>query len=157
MGLRIVPESELIGNSAPAPTATSPSTGTRPRSSPSISSHDAAEEKAKRKAAAPTKSAASPRATKKQKKSASVVEEALISPTLLTWVVSAGVVVLVSVVGFGAGYALGREVGRQEALELGLPMGMGGGENASCGREALRGVGGIRRFRWGGHGSRLVA
>jgi hypothetical protein len=49
----------------------------------------------------------------------------LISPTLMTWVVSAGVVVLVSVVGFGAGYVIGREVGRQEVLAAGAGAGSG--------------------------------
>jgi len=65
----------------------------------------------------------------------------MISPTLLTWVVSAGVVVLVSVVGFGAGYVLGREVGRQEALS-------GLGDGAACGKEMVRGSGELRKFRW---------
>ena len=74
-------------------------------------------------------------------------EEALISPTLFTWVVSAGVVVLVSVVGFGAGYVIGREVGRQEALStLNGSALIGGGE---CGREVARSTGSLRRFKWG--------
>jgi hypothetical protein len=136
-GLRLVPESELMGTSPNISRPLSPST--RPRSSPSISDQDAVGEKGKRKAAVSKPSAPS-RATKKKKLAA--VEEAMISPTLLTWVVSAGVVVLVSVVGFGAGYAIGKEVGRQEALS-------GLSDNTSCGKEAVRQVSGIRRFRWG--------
>lgn len=76
--------------------------------------------------------------------------------------------VLVSVVGFGAGYVIGREVGRQEAGALGgMGFGAGGGEvgnaSASCGGEMLRsstasGSGGtLRRFRWGAGGRSVVA
>jgi hypothetical protein len=75
---------------------------------------------------------------------------------MLTWVVSAGVLVLVSVVGFGAGYVIGREVGRQEgAVSLGGMGSFGGGDagNAtSCGREVIRSStsgGTLRRFKWG--------
>lgn len=63
--------------------------------------------------------------------------------------------VLVSVVGFGAGYVIGREVGRQETSVL-------GGWNASvadggCGREVVRGGGGgLKRFRWGGSVARSI-
>jgi hypothetical protein len=144
-GLRLVPESELIGVSSAPPQPISPST--RPRSSPSISDQDATGEKGKRKAAVGSKPNSQSRANKKKRLAA--VEEAMVSPTLLTWVVSAGVVVLVSVVGFGAGYALGKEVGRQEALN-------GLSDNTSCGKEAMKQVSGIRRFRWG-NGSRIVA
>ena len=42
----------------------------------------------------------------------------LIHPTLLTWVVSAGVVVLFSAIGFSAGYVIGREVGRVDVLDV---------------------------------------
>lgn len=132
---RLVPESEVIGSSPAVSHPQSPST--RARSSPSISSQDA--EKHKRKASAPSKGSTQSRTTKKKK--FGVVEEAMITPTLLTWVVSAGVVVLVSVVGFGAGYVLGREVGRQEALS-------GIGDGAACGKEMVRGSGELRKFRW---------
>lgn len=37
-------------------------------------------------------------------------------PTFLTWAVSAGVLVIIGVIGFGVGYVIGREVGRQETL-----------------------------------------
>lgn len=131
----------------PSPITSRPlSPSTRPRSSPSISDKDVSGEKGKRKAAT-SKPSAQPRATKKKRMAS--MEEAMISPTLLTWVVSAGVVVLVSVVGFGAGYAIGKEVGRQETLG-------GLSDNTSCGKEAVRQVSGIRRFRWG-NGSGVVA
>jgi hypothetical protein len=148
MGLRLVPESELV---APSANLSRPlSSSTRARSSPSISSQEAAE-KGKRKATT-TKPAGQSRATKKKK--VALVEEAMISPTLLTWVVSAGVVVLVSVVGFGAGYVIGREVGRQEALS-----GLNSStlvDSTSCSREAVRSSSGLRRFKWGSGVARSI-
>jgi hypothetical protein len=79
-----------------------------------------------------------------------VADDALISPTLMTWVVSAGVVVLVSVVGFGAGYVIGREVGRQEVLSAGTTSASLNVSDASCGRDVMRSSGGgLRRWRWG--------
>jgi len=128
---------------------------TRARSSPSISSQEAAE-KGKRKASAAKPTGEKARALKKKRMQA-VEEAALISPTLLTWVMSAGVVVLVSVVGFGAGYVIGREVGRQEVLSgLNASTLVDGG---SCGREVARGsTGSLRRFKWGiGGAARAVA
>ena len=71
---------------------------------------------------------------------------ASITPTLMTWVVGAGVVVLFSAISFSAGYALGREVGRVEAMSGGA---------IPCSREVEgginRGLGGIRGkgWRWG--------
>jgi hypothetical protein len=162
MNLRLVPESELL-NTSPRPTAQGRVLRTDSTPSPPAPRREAAPvpDKVKR-AATPTPSGKSPRATKKKKTSSpSGVEETLISPTLLTWAVGAGVVVLVSVVGFGAGYVIGREVGRQEALG-GL-----GAANASsvvadggnCGRDVIRSSGGtLRRFRWGsGMGKGIVA
>ncbi|KAG9249870.1 uncharacterized protein F5Z01DRAFT_440836 [Emericellopsis atlantica] len=144
MDLRLVPESELMGEDEPALQAPGDSSR-RKRSSPARSpSRD--DGKIKRSSSA--------RASKK-KKTAVVEDETLVSPTLLTWVVSAGVVVLVSVVGFGAGYVIGREVGRQE----GLSASVGGmNDTASCGREAIRGSSGtLRRFKWSSVGKSIVA
>lgn len=74
------------------------------------------------------------------------------SPTIMTWVISAGVVVLFSAISFSAGYVLGREVGRIESgTGMGSVMGdggfSGGKATAGCGQEAVRG--GLKRFRWG--------
>ncbi|KAK2683008.1 hypothetical protein RAB80_000954 [Fusarium oxysporum f. sp. vasinfectum] len=86
---------------------------------------------------------------------AQMEEPTSISPTLLTWVVSAGVVVLVSVVGFGAGYVIGREVGKQEALAASVGS---VNETASCGQEVIRSSGnGLRKLRWGAVGKSIVA
>ena len=78
----------------------------------------------------------------------------------------ARVVVLVSVVGLGAGYVIGREVGRHEGLaaaasasasasapDLGLVAIDRAAGAVSCReREAVlaSSSGGLRRFRWGG-------
>ncbi|KAI0842980.1 hypothetical protein F5Y06DRAFT_78288 [Hypoxylon sp. FL0890] len=156
--LRFVPESELMATSPPPAQArgtTQPSRTSPPATTPRAS----AAEKVKR-AATPTSGAKSPGATKKKRTNVASGEEALISPTLLTWVVSAGVVVLVSVVGFGAGYVIGREVGRQETLGS---LGAAGNasalaEGSSCGRDVIRSSGGtLRRFRWGTAMGRSVA
>jgi len=147
MGLRFVPESELMG---PEPVLVNPSRplspSTRARSSPSISSQEVVE-KGKRKATLVKPTGEKARALKKKRIQA-VEEEGLISPTLLTWVVSAGVVVLVSVVGFGAGYVIGREVGRQDAMSSLNSTTLV--DSTSCGREAVQGsTGSLRRFKWG--------
>ncbi|KAL2070963.1 hypothetical protein VTL71DRAFT_13989 [Oculimacula yallundae] len=147
MGLRFVPESELLGPPTAAANTSRPlSPSTRARSSPSVSSQEAIE-KGKRKAAAAKPTGEKSRALKKKRMQASE-EESMLSPTLLTWVMSAGVVVLVSVVGFGAGYVIGREVGRGEAMTglNGSSMAGGGG---NCRREVARSTGSLRRFKWG--------
>ncbi|PGH28389.1 hypothetical protein GX50_08876 [[Emmonsia] crescens] len=95
----------------------------------------------------------------------------IISPTVMTWVISAGVVVLFSAISFSAGYVLGREVGHTEAAHGLGSNGLGGFINGSsgddglssikagagCGKEAVKG--GLRRFRWvgGGAGSSISA
>jgi hypothetical protein len=75
------------------------------------------------------------------KKSRKVSIDDMITPTLMTWVISAGVVVLFSAISFSAGYAFGKEVGRSEA---GIT---GAGEGVSCSKEAMKG--GFRKLRWG--------
>ncbi|OAA68598.1 hypothetical protein SPI_00793 [Niveomyces insectorum RCEF 264] len=211
MDLRLVPESELMGDASVAPPTraisqpshmrpqasphpgpsrgTSHSDGKEPRQAAAVatappgaattqqSSRSSAVSaastsgKSKRTAAAagatsgsPSKS---PRATKKKRTASASAADGdaaatFLSPTLLTWVVSAGVVVLVSVVGFGAGFVIGREVGRQEASSAMQSGGFGnaGAANASssCGREIMRSSTGstLRRFRWGAGMARSV-
>ncbi|KAK0378589.1 hypothetical protein CLIM01_04018 [Colletotrichum limetticola] len=159
--LRLMPESELMAERPTQPQTASPakSPAARPSrtaasSAPSSPKSDGVD-KHKRTSSSQTRSS---RATKKKKVTAN--EDALISPTLLTWVVSAGVVVLVSVVGFGAGYVIGREVGRQEALSAGVGVNASAvADSSSCGREVIRSSGGgLRRLRWGaGVGRSVVA
>lgn len=150
MDLRFVPESELMGEGEAhqlRPGA-QPKQRTTPARSPSRTERTA--DNTKRSASA----GRLPRATKK-KKTSTMTEETFISPTLLTWAVSAGVVVLISVVGFGAGYIIGREVGRQEVLSASVG---GANETASCGREVIRtSSGGLRRIKWSAVGKSIVA
>ncbi|KAI5466368.1 hypothetical protein BGZ63DRAFT_411678 [Mariannaea sp. PMI_226] len=147
MELRLVPESELNAE----PTRDQPSRQATPspprkRASPTRS---VSSDKPRHGAA----TASAPRASKKKKTAPS--DETLISPTLLTWVMSAGVVVLVSVVGFGAGYVIGREVGKQEALAVSVGS---VNDTTSCGSEVIRSSGsGLRKLRWGVVGKSIVA
>ncbi|KAF4948413.1 hypothetical protein FGADI_9610 [Fusarium gaditjirri] len=148
MELRFVPESELSTEPRRAQRPAGPSPP-RKRGSPARSPSRTSE-RGKHGSGSPT----TPRATKK-KKVAQMEEPTSISPTLLTWVVSAGVVVLVSVVGFGAGYVIGREVGKQEALAASVGS---VNETASCGQEVIRSSGsGLRKLRWGAVGKSIVA
>ncbi|PWY68550.1 hypothetical protein BO94DRAFT_527709 [Aspergillus sclerotioniger CBS 115572] len=90
------------------------------------------------------------------------IADAATSPTVMTWVISAGVVVLFSAISFSAGYVLGREVGRLEANGTGIGSVMGdsgvpGRATAGCGQEAVQG--GLKRLRWGSgpSGSGIIA
>ncbi|KAI8954337.1 hypothetical protein F4801DRAFT_23797 [Xylaria longipes] len=158
VALRFAPESELMAPSPPPTRSRDSTQSAQAKATTPSRSEPVTGEKIKR-AATPTSSSKATRATKKKRTAAS--EDTLISPTLLTWVVSAGVVVLVSVVGFGAGYVIGREVGRQETLNsLGGAGNMSAvAEGGNCGREVLKSSGGtLRRFRWGsGMGRSVVA
>jgi hypothetical protein len=149
MELRLVPESELMDETSPSAPASKQAAkspvATSAASSPPASSRGtpATPESEKGKRVASTL----PRGPRANKKKKTAADEALISPTLLTWVVSAGVVVLISVVGFGAGYVIGREVGRQETLSS---IGLNASDTSACGRNVIRSSGGgLRRFRWG--------
>ncbi|KAH6845262.1 hypothetical protein B0I37DRAFT_379667 [Chaetomium sp. MPI-CAGE-AT-0009] len=203
MELRLVPESELMAtDSPPAPPPATPATGAGAKtartasnsSAPSAPSSNSGREQqqqqreSKRALSSAATQGRPARAAKKKRTSATLLDGETggdaapffgVSPTLLTWVVSAGVVVLVSVVGFGAGYVIGREVGRQEGgSSVASLAGVGGGgggagaTNASsaavgCGGELVRagaagggggaGSGTLRRIRWGGVGKSVAA
>jgi hypothetical protein len=135
--LRMVPESVALGNISEE-TASTPC---------SVSSDPS--EKSKRKALPPARSSSKERhAVKKARRTGPLIED--ISPTLLTWVVSAGVVILVSAIGFSAGYVIGKEAGHAEAMGH---IGSAGTEAGRCSKEAasgLKGTGlGLRKLRWG--------
>lgn len=132
--LRLVPEATITGLDNPPQLPPRPLVRPRP-SATSLSSND----KGKRKA-----SASKDRSKKKPRRANSPSRDAssqqTVHPTLMTWVVSAGVVVLFSAISFSAGYAIGREVGR---LETGA---VGGRDGVVCGKEVGRG---LRRLKWG--------
>lgn len=132
--LRLVPESEMMHE--PAPPALPPRPSVRQRSSAtSLSSN----EKGKRKAST-SKDRSHRDSRSKKRRAHSPGREQQIAPTLMTWVVGAGVVVLFSAIGFSAGCLVGREVGRFEAGAMTVREGVG------CGKEVGRG---FRRLRWG--------
>lgn len=138
--LRMVPESVALGE---IPEETSNGSSSRATSS---SPSDKSKRKASPTAASVRSSSRDRHAAKKARKQTALIEE--ISPTLFTWVVSAGVVVLVSALSFSAGYVVGNEAGYAEAMGQ---MGAVGTEAGSCGKEAVRGTGlGLRRLRWTG-------
>ncbi|MCJ1462907.1 hypothetical protein MMC07_001511 [Pseudocyphellaria aurata] len=126
--LRVVSESAISGEEA---------TGRRAaarRSSVTSSSAQSLNDKGKRKAST------SKERREMRKKRRGSAEEMTVTPTLMTWVVSAGVVVLFSVISFSAGYAIGREVGRMEAGVNSGPGGVMGGKEVGKS---------LRRLRWG--------
>ncbi|KAL1603814.1 hypothetical protein SLS60_005405 [Paraconiothyrium brasiliense] len=145
--LRLVPESVALGQIAEDDSAHAQSSSPRTiSSSPS--------EKSKRTSTTRSNSKER-RAIKKIRHTGPLVEE--ISPTLLTWVVGAGAVVLVSALSFSAGYVVGKEAGHAEAVSQ---LGSVGNDAGRCGKEAasgLRSAGmGLRRLRWtGGSGVRV--
>lgn len=77
---------------------------------------------------------------KKARRASSSEDLQLVSPTLMTWLVSAGVVVFLSALSFGAGYSVGKEAGRLEAGALPVDEPIRG-----CAREAGRSSLGLRR------------
>ena len=124
---------------SPSPPALPPRPSVRHRTSTtSLSSHN---EKGKRKASRSKDRNRAESRNKKQRRAVSPSRDAQVSPTLMTWVVSAGVVVLFSAISFSAGYAIGKEVGR---VETGI---VDGKDGIVCGKEVGRG---LRRLRWGG-------
>ena len=134
--LRLVPESAIT--SEPSPPALPPRPSVRKRASAaSLSNSD----KGKRKASSSKERNRDPH-TKKRRANSPGREPTSqhVAPTLMTWVMSAGVVVLFSAISFSAGYAIGKEVGR---LETGT---MDGKDGLVCGKEVSRG---LRRLRWG--------
>ncbi|KAB8356406.1 hypothetical protein FH972_023989 [Carpinus fangiana] len=142
--LRMLPESALTGV---APD--------RPRSSSASSSRSADKSRDRNKRKSPSRSSSKERALANKKLRAEG-DGGPVSPTLLTWVVSAGVLVLVSALSFGAGYSVGRETGHMEAGGLLGPTPTVG---EGCAKEAaIRGGStGLRRFRWTGTAASAVA
>jgi hypothetical protein len=138
MSLRLIPESALPENS---PTQFQEPTfqPTIRRDSTSTSTSSEHKKENKRKAASGRSSSRERRALKKARRTTSN-EDLHVSPTLLTWVVSAGVVVVLSALSFSAGYSMGKEAGRLEAGSL-----VSDEQIRSCAREAGRSSLGLKR------------
>lgn len=92
---------------------------------------------------APSASSASSSSSTSTSSTVYSADDVLITPTLLTWVVSAGVVVVLSAISFSAGYSIGREAGRVETSSFGVAADLGG-----CATEAGRSSLGLRRLRF---------
>lgn len=147
--LRMVPESVVLGDIAEESSNRTTSTGAPSTSSPRTASSSPSE-KSKRKASPPPPAVSTNkdrRAVKKVRRVGPMIED--ISPTLLTWVISASVLAIVGVVSFSTGYSLGKEAGHAEAA------GQLGGAAGACSKE-VKGAGmGLKRLRWtGGSGVR---
>ncbi len=149
LSLNLIPESQLPSR-ARGPAASSPPTFHEPTFKPTIrrdstSTSTSSEQQRLRdtKRKAVRTSSRERRSLKKPRRSTSS-EDLQVSPTLLTWVVSAGVVVFLSALSFSAGYSLGKEAGRIEAGDFLItddaPM-----RAMSCAREAGRSSMGLKR------------
>nr|POF26300.1 hypothetical protein CFP56_22449 [Quercus suber] len=114
--------------------------------STTVSSSSTSALKEKRKAVPATRSSSRERRTTKKARRttlSSPVDDLTISPTLLTWIVSAGVVVFLSALSFTAGYSVGREAGRLEGA--GDLTAVGDEQLRNCAREAGRSGLGLKR------------
>jgi hypothetical protein len=139
--LRLVPESELFGpdNGRPPPLPARKPRAASPPSSASLSPKAATKRKARE--LSKDRHSKKSRATKT---TTGNLEDATVSPVLMSWMISAGVVLVFSAISFSVGYAWGKEAGRFEG-NMGVTS-----DGATCGREAMRGsTGGLRRLRWG--------
>ena len=134
--LRLVSESALMSETPPPALPPRPSVRHR-TSAASLSSHD----KGKRKASSSKERHKESRSKKRRADSPSRDSNSPhVTPTLMTWVVSAGVVVLFSAISFSAGYAIGKEIGRLETGNMDVKDGL------VCGKEVSKG---LRKLRWG--------
>ncbi|KAL4873533.1 hypothetical protein BDV12DRAFT_160224 [Aspergillus spectabilis] len=124
---------------------------------PPYSPREDSSTRAKRRSSASKDRGSNHSSTKKSRRSGTAES----SSAVMTWVISAGVVVLFSAISFSAGYVLGREVGKLEASTgMGSVLGdasVPGRASATCGQEAVRG--GLKRLRWnpGSTGSKVIA
>lgn len=129
MSIGLMPESAIYGTS-PAKATTQSTTHAATPGAATMT------DKAKRKDSTQQRSNSKDRrATKKVKRSTSTWTPATmeeVNPTLMTWFVGASVIVLVSALGFSAGYITGKEAGRAEVLELGA-----GAAKTGCGKRAM--------------------
>lgn len=147
--LRMVPASALESNSpllAPVTEPTFKPTIRRASTSTSASAEGrSTKSEGKRKGTSGRGSSKERRLIKKRRNTGAVyggADDMTVSPTLFTWVVSVGVVVVFSAISFSAGYSMGKEAGRFEAGMTGT----GDGATA-CAREAGKSDLGFRKSK----------
>ncbi|MCJ1323982.1 hypothetical protein MMC10_000644 [Thelotrema lepadinum] len=134
--LRMIPESALNKVEEQPPTLPRRQS---PHSTDSPGSPDPGP--AKRKAKSPGRD----RRKKHRSSTYNASDDITVSPTLTTWVVGAGVLVLFSAISFSAGYALGKEVGRVDSMGTGTALGCSSEADNALGRGLVR----SRAWRWG--------
>jgi hypothetical protein len=136
---RLIPESALPTQRSPPQLQEPTFHPTIRRQSTSTTTSSEQQIEYKRKVSSGRSSSRERRALKRARRTQSS-EDLAVSPTLLTWVVSAGVVVFFSALSFSAGYSLGRESGRLEASSFASDE-----QLRSCAREAGRSSLGLKR------------
>jgi len=145
--LRMVPEAVLHGRHHTIERRVSSDTST------SMSSNDhsdnVATDKASKRKAAGVRSNSKDRQSHAAKKVRRASVDEVVSPTLLTWVVSAGVIVVVSALSFSAGYTIGHESGKLEAESFGA----GVAASKSVSRSGVS----LRRLRWSSAAASVAA
>ncbi|KXL43018.1 hypothetical protein M433DRAFT_145482 [Acidomyces richmondensis BFW] len=139
--LRLISESQLPTVTTSPPQFQEPTfQPTIRRSSTSTSSSSTQHKDTKRKAVNSGRSVSRERRTLKKARRSNSTDEFYVAPTLLTWVLSAGVVVFLSALSFRAGYSMGKEAGRIEASGYNIDDPLRG-----CAREASRSTLGLKR------------
>lgn len=148
ISMRTVPESVALGLDRPTlqpRRVSSTPSSSNPAPSPAVDSfalrlseHQHSDRQKRKAVRSSSKDRDKQRVVKKPRR---LIIEDGVSPTLLTWVVSAGVLVLVSALSFSAGYKVGQETAR-------LETGFNATESGSCAKEATRTGMGLRRLRW---------
>ncbi|KAK5127157.1 hypothetical protein LTR85_008518 [Meristemomyces frigidus] len=142
MSFRLIPQSAVPVHSSPQfQEPTFQPTIRRPSTSTSASSDRLKENKRKAVGTIAGRSSSRERRALKKARRSSSSEDLSITPTMLTWIVSAGVVLIFSAVSFSAGYSIGKEAGMMEA------GGFGAADErlVGCAREAGRSSLGLKR------------
>lgn len=150
---RLVPESIAVGEgdsedegppAANANVSARPPSRKHPNSSgPSYSAQGTPASKKRRSSSPKDRTSGHPSGFRKSRRTDSLTP----SPTVMTWVLSAGVVVLFSAISFSAGYMLGKEVGRMEASSGMGPCDGGLTGGAASEQQAVKGS--LKKLRWG--------
>lgn len=135
---RLVPESAL--QNTPSPQREEPTFKPTIRRSSTQSTETTSDHKEGKRKTLPGRSSSRERRSLKKAKRSESREDLHVTPTILTWVVSAGVVVFLSALSFSAGYSVGKEAGRLEASTF-----AGDEQLRSCAREAGRSSLGLKR------------
>jgi len=146
--LRMVPEALLHGRHHTLERRVSSDTSTS-MSSNGHSDNVASTDKAGKRKAAGVRSNSKDRQSHAAKKVRRASVDEVVSPTLLTWVVSAGVIVVVSALSFSAGYTIGHEAGKLEADSVGA----GVAASKSVSRSGVS----LRRLRWSSAAASVAA